>query len=294
MRSTRLIVLIVLLAIAPAVVRAQAPPLWATAPAPPPMPVPDESGFVTRDGARLYYAVFHRRAGRPVVLLHGGLSSSDSWGFEVPRLAGHTVVVMDSRGQGRSSRPEAALTYSAMASDVVAVLDRLHLKRASVVGASDGGIIGLLLAIEHPDRVDKLFCWGGNFNTHAERLTPPDPALKAVGATYMARMEADYRRLSPTPDNFRSLRTALGRLYATEPNLTAADLGRIRARTVIADGEYEQFIDPSHTRLLAQQIPGARLVIIPGVSHGGPLQDPAAFHAAVAELLKEPRASRVH
>jgi pimeloyl-ACP methyl ester carboxylesterase len=249
------------------------------------MPAADASGFIGHDGAQLYYAIFHRGAGRPVLLLHGGMASSDSWGFEAPRLAGHEVVVMDSRGQGRSSRSDAPLTYDLMVSDVVALMDALHLRRVSIVGASDGGIVGLLMAIEHPERVDRLFAWGANFNTHAERLSPPDPALKAVGAAYLARMAADYRRLSPTPDGFAGLRTALGRMYATEPNLTPADLGRIRAPTVIADGEYEQFIDPSHTRLLAHSIPRATLVIIPNVSHGGPQQDPAAFHAAVAALL---------
>jgi pimeloyl-ACP methyl ester carboxylesterase len=172
-----------------------------------------------------------------------------------------------------------------MASDVVALMDSLHLRRASIIGASDGGIIGLLIAIEHPERVDNLFAWGTNFNTHANRLSPPDPAFKALGTAYMARAAADYRRLSPTPDGFASLRTALGRMYATEPNLTPADLGRIKAPTVIADGAYEQFIDPSHTRLLAQLIPGATLVLIPDVSHGGPLQDPAGFHDAIAKLL---------
>lgn len=273
------------LATAPWAVASETLPLWATLPEPPPMPAADQSGFITHVGARLYFAVFHRGVGHPVILLHGGMASSDSWGFEVPQLAGHEVIVMDSRGQGRSSRSEAPLTYDLMASDVVAVMDSLHLRRASIVGSSDGGIIGLILAIEHPGRVDKLFAWGANFNTHADRQSPPYPALKAVRVTYVARMAAEYRRLSPTPDGFASLRRALARMYSTEPNLTPADLGRIKAPTVIADGEYEQFIDPAHTRALAQLIRGAKLEIIPNVSHGGPVQDPTAFHAAVVELL---------
>jgi pimeloyl-ACP methyl ester carboxylesterase len=280
----KLLLIVTILAIAPCAARSEGP-LWATLPDPPAMPAADQSGFITHDGARLYYAVFHRGAGRPVVLLHGGMSSSDWWGFEAPRLAGHEVIVMDSRGQGRSSGSEGPLSYDRMATDVLALMDSLRVRRASIVGASDGGIIGLVLAIEYPQRVDRLFAWGANFNTHAEKQSPPNPAFKALGAAYLARAAADYRRLSPTPDGFASLRTALGRMYASEPNLTPADLGHIRARTVIADGEYEQFIDPSHTRLLATLIPGARLVIIPNVSHGGPLQNPAAFHAAVSELL---------
>ncbi len=263
------------------------PPLWATIPDVPALPAADTSGFVDHDGARLYYAVFNPRAGSPVLLLHGGFSASDSWGFEVPKLmANHTVIVMDTRGHGRSSRPDGApLTYEMMEADALAVLDAVHVKRTSVVGLSDGGIVGLMLAIDHPDTVDKLFVWGANFNTHSDKTTPPDPAMKGMGGIFMAKMEAQYRRLSPTPDGFSALKTVMNATYASEPNLTPADLGRIHAPTVVADGEYEQFIAPEHTQLLARSIPGARLVIIPKVSHGGPQQDPVAFHQAVASLL---------
>jgi len=293
MAFVKLLLVIAVLALAPCGARAAAPPRWAVLPETPAMPVPDQSGFFSHDGARLYYAIFHRGKGRPVILLHGGMSSSDSWGFEVPRLTGHEVIVMDSRGQGRSSGSEGPLTYRGMASDVLALMDALHLRRASIVGASDGGIIGLVLAIEHPQHIDRLFAWGANFDTHAERTSRPDPALKALGAAYLARMAADYHRLSPTPEGFASLRTALGRMYAAEPNLTPDDLRQIKAPTVIADGEYEQFIDPAHTRLLARLIPGAKMLIIPNVSHGGPQQDPAAFHAAIAELLDGGHAQHV-
>jgi pimeloyl-ACP methyl ester carboxylesterase len=285
MTFSKLLVFAAILILAPGMAISAGTPLWLTLPDPPPLPAPDDSGFVAHDGARLYYAIFHRGAGRPVILLHGGMASSDSWGFEVPKLAGHEVIVMDSRAQGRSSGSTAPLSYRQMTSDVLALMDRLRLRRASIVGASDGAIIGLLMAIDHPERIDRLFAWGANFNTHAERQSLPDPALKTVGKAYLAKAAADYRRLSPTPDGFPHLLAALGQMYAKEPDLTPAALGRIRAPTVIADGAYEQFIDPSHTRLLARSIPGATLVIIPNVSHGGPQQDPIAFHTAVAGLL---------
>ena len=244
------------------------------------------SGYVVHDGARLYYAVFHKGGGRPVILLHGGLSSSTSWGFEAPRLIPrHEVIVIDSRGHGRSSGLDRPLTYELMASDVFAVMDRLRVRKASVVGVSDGGIIGLVMALRDPTRVDRLFAWGANFNTHAEPTTPWDPAMRAMGATFMAGVEVDYRRLSPTPDGFPGLRKALGQMYRSEPNLTPEDLGRIVSPTVIADGDHEQFISREHTELMARLIPRARLVIIPNVSHGGALQDLEAFRRAVASLL---------
>ena len=285
MTFSKLLVFVAILVLAPGIADSAGTPLWDTLPDPPAMPAADDSGFVAHDGARLYYAIFNRGAGRPVILLHGGMASSDSWGFEVPKLTGHEVIVMDSRAQGRSSGSAVPLTYKEMTSDVVALMDKLHLRRASVVGASDGAIIGLLLAVGYPERIDRLFAWGANFNTHSERRSLPDPALKAVGKAYLAKAAADYRRLSPTPDGFPHLLAALGQMYAKEPNLTPAELGRIRVPTVIADGAYEQFIEPSHTRLLARLIPDATLLIIPDVSHGGPQQNPAAFHNAVTELL---------
>lgn len=151
--------------------------------------------------------------------------------------------------------------------------------------ASWGYEVPRLLGFRYPDRVNKLFLWGANFNTHSERSGPPDPAMKGMGAIFMGRMQKQYEAVSPTKDGFPALRTKLGQLYEKEPNLTPAELGSIGAPTVIADGEHEQFISPDHTKQLARLIPGAELVILPNVSHGGPQQDPVAFHRAVAAFL---------
>ncbi|WP_287004026.1 alpha/beta fold hydrolase [Sphingobium sp.] len=86
---------------------AQSPPLWATVPAVPALSKPERSGYADSGGARLYYAVFNQHGGSPVILLHGGFASSESWGYEVPLLARtHEVIVMDNRGHGRSSMPD--------------------------------------------------------------------------------------------------------------------------------------------------------------------------------------------
>jgi pimeloyl-ACP methyl ester carboxylesterase len=272
----------------PKTVASTLPPKWATVPDVPPLPQPDSSGYVEREGANLYYAIYNRQGGEPVLLLHGGMSTSDSWGFEVPKLLmGHQVIVMDARGHGRSTfDPTQSLTYEQMAEDAVAVLDRAGVKQASVVGVSDGGIIGLILAIKHPDRIRRLFAWGANYDTTSENPAPPDPAMKGMGPVFMGKMEAQYRRLSPTPDGFPALKHALNLMYATEPNLTCDDLGKISIPVAIADGQYEQFIDPAYTRRMASCIPAAKLVIIPNVSHGGAQQDPEAFHEAVKQLLR--------
>ncbi|HXB42546.1 MAG TPA: alpha/beta hydrolase [Puia sp.] len=258
-------------------------PLWKTVPEAPPMIHADQNGLAPVDGINLYYAVFNKGGKDPVILLHGGFGNSECWGFEVPLLSKtHRVIIADSRGHGRSNMDDQPFSYDLMAKDVLALMDYLKIEKASVVGWSDGGIIGLILAIHHPERVSKLFTYGANFNLSAYLEEPPD---STVSARYMAQAAAAYRRLSPTPDGFDKLKNALRELYAKEPDLKPEDIQTIKARTVIACGEHEQFIRRGHSEALARLIPGARLVVLPNVSHGGPLQDPAGFHQAVATLL---------
>lgn len=169
-----------------------------------------------------------------------------------------------------------------MASDVLQLMDYLKIKKASLIGWSDGGIIGLILAIKYPKRVNKLFTFGTNYNHSGYKTEPVDSVLSA---RFMEKVQADYHKLSPTPDGFAGFRKALGKMYSTEPDLKPAEIKTIKAPTVIACGQYEQFIKLEHFQDLAHLIPHAKLVILPNVSHGGPLQDPARFHEAVMNFL---------
>jgi pimeloyl-ACP methyl ester carboxylesterase len=99
-----------------------------------PLPATSDHGHVDHDGARIRYATYG--SGSAVILLHGGLGHGGNWGFQVPKLisAGHRPVLIDSRGHGRSTRDLRPLTYELMASDVLAVMDVLQIKRAPIVG----------------------------------------------------------------------------------------------------------------------------------------------------------------
>ena len=258
-------------------------PLWKTLPDAPPMPKADESGRASVNDIKMYYAIFNKDGKEPVILLHGGFVSSDEWGFEVALLSKtHKVIVVDSRGHGRSSMTSQPLSYNLMASDVLQLMDYLKIKRISIVGWSDGGIIGLILAIKYPERVNKLFTFGTNYNLSGYKTELFDSVL---AARFMERVQATYRKLSPTPDSFLVFRNALGKMYSAEPNLKPEEIKTIKALTVIACGQYEQFITLEHFKNLAHLIPNAKFLILPNVSHGGPLQDPANFHQAVVNLL---------
>jgi len=284
---SRLVLLLLALLIAADIGLAGEPP-WLTVPEPPPLQLykARESGIAQVNGVELYYATFNNPGPDPVILLHGGLSSSEAWGFEVPLLAkSHRVIVVDSRGHGRSTRNAQPFSYDLMASDVVALMDYLALPKASIVGWSDGGIVGMVMAIKHRDRLDRLVTYGASFNHSADKTDPPDDAAKARRAKYMAWAEAKYRAISPTPDGFADLRKALAAMYAKEPNLDPSDLRAVTTPTLIITGEYEQFYTREHFEELSRLIPKSRLVILPNASHGGPNQQPAAFHKIVADFL---------
>jgi len=267
---------------APPAARAEA--LWETLPAPAPLPPATASGFVAHDGARIYWASCG--AGAPVILLHGGLANSDYWGGQVPALtqAGYRAILIDSRGHGRSSRDERPFTYELMASDVAAVMDALKLRRAAVVGWSDGAIIGLVMALKDPERLTRVFAFAAN-------MDPSGVKLDSVGQGTFARFGVlagkDYARLSPTPAGYDAFYQAIDHMWSTQPNYTAADLARIATPTAIVDGDHDEAIKREHTEYLARVIPGARLIILPGLSHFAMLQDPKAFNAAMLEFLRE-------
>lgn len=270
----------------PSITSAQVP-LWKTMPDIPPLPKADESGLAPVNDIRMYYAIFNKGGKDPVVLLHGGFATSEFWGFEVPLLSKtHEVIVVDSRGHGRSTMTSQPFTYNLMTSDVIQLMDYLKITKISVVGWSDGGVIGLIMAIHYPGRINKLFTYGANFSQSGYSSEPMDTVMSA---RFMAKVKADYRRLSPTPDDFVKFRKAIAKMYDTEPNIKPEEIATIKTPTVIARGQYEQFVKPEHFEELAGLIPGAKLVVLPNVSHGGPLQDPVRFHQAISNLLDASR-----
>jgi pimeloyl-ACP methyl ester carboxylesterase len=261
---------------------ASAAALWEALPAPAPLPTAQSAGRVPHEGADIYFATYG--AGAPVILLHGGLANSDYWGNQVPALtaAGYRVILIDSRGHGRSSRDERPYTYELMASDVIAVMDALKVPRAAVVGWSDGAIIGLVLAMKDPDRLTRVFAFAANMDPSGVKS---DVATNATFSRFEAEAGRAYARLSPTPSGFEDFAQAINRMWDTEPNYTAADLARIATPVAIVDGDHDEAIKRDHTEYLARAIPGAKLIILPGVSHFAMLQDPAQFNAAVLTFL---------
>jgi pimeloyl-ACP methyl ester carboxylesterase len=261
---------------------ARAESQWLSLPATPSLPSSTQSGYAQVNGVRIWYAVFGH--GQPVVLLHGGLANSSYWGHLVPALSNEfQVIVIDSRGHGRSTRNVEPLGYSLMASDVLAVMDMLKLEKAAIVGWSDGAIIGLDIALHHPERLTRLFAFAANSDPEGVA----DIAQSPVFNTYMERAKAEYRDLSPTPSDYDAFMGQVTKMWETQPHFSADDLHRIHTPTWIVDADHDEAIKRSNTLFMADQIPGSGLLILPQASHFAFLQDPGQFNADVLHFLKQ-------
>jgi pimeloyl-ACP methyl ester carboxylesterase len=260
---------------------AMAEPQWLTLPPTPSLPAAVQGGTASVNGIRIWYATFGH--GDPVILLHGGLANANYWGYQVRALQDrYQVIVMDSRGHGRSTRDSTPYSYDLMASDVIGLMDVLKIRKAAIVGWSDGAIIGLDIAMKHPERLSKLFAFAANSDPSGVADIAKSPVFNA----FIARAETEYRALSPTPDDYKSFLAQIEKMWASQPNWTAAQLHAITVPTWIVDADHDEAIRRENTEFMAAQIPNAGLLLQPGVSHFSFIQDPAQFNADVLHFLQ--------
>ncbi|MGB6536703.1 MAG: alpha/beta hydrolase [Xanthobacteraceae bacterium] len=260
---------------------ARAAPQWLTLPPTPTLPAAERSGLAPVNGIKIWYATFGH--GAPVILLHGGLANSNYWGLLVRALAPHyQVIVMDSRGHGRSSRDARPYGYDLMAADVLALMDYLKVSKAALVGWSDGAIIGLDIAMHHPARLSRLFAFAANSDPSAVKDVEKSPVFSA----FIARARTEYATLSPTPTEYDAFLTQIEKMWGSQPHWTAADLRKITVPTWIVDADHDEAIKRDNTLFMADNIPGSELLIQPQVSHFSFLQDPTQFDTDVLHFLQ--------
>jgi pimeloyl-ACP methyl ester carboxylesterase len=254
---------------------------WETLPPTPATVATDRSGEVKANGITIHYAIYGK--GSPVIFLHGGLANTDYWGNQVSAVAAHhTVVLVDSRGHGRSTRDGRPYGYDLMADDVVALMDALKIPKADIVGWSDGGILGIDLALRHKDRVGKVFAFAANTVTSGVKAgVEKNPTF----AAYIERAGHEYETHSATPKEYAAFVDQISKMWAEQPNWTDAQLMTITTPILVVDGDHDEAIKREHTEYIAATIPNAGLLILPNVSHFAFLQDPQQFNSAVLHFL---------
>ena len=228
---------------------------------------------------------------KTVLLLHGGIVDSRSLLDSIgPTLGEHyCVAAFDRRGHGRTADTAEAFHYDAMADETIAVLEHLD-RPAHLVGHSDGGDVGLLVAMRRPDLVQRLVMIGSNFH-HAGlipigELTPDDSSdVYDMFATMYGECSPDGR------EHFDEVLAKTYEMWASEPELTPTDLGRVSVPVLVMVAD-DDAIALGHTCLLYESIPGAQLAVVPGASHLLPIEQPEETVRIICKFLEAERSAR--
>ena len=224
--------------------------------------------------------------GPTVLLLHGGLSNSDVMVDAIGPQLSQTmrVAAFDRRGHGRTADTSEPFHYDSMVDETIAVLEHLG-GRAHVVGWSDGGIIGLLLALRRPDLVDRLVMIGANYHFAGFR---PMAGGDDDDNPFFASMLASYAERSPDgAEHFADVAAKSFHMFATEPTLTLADLADVQAPVLVMVGD-DDLIELSHTCDMYEAIPHAQLAVVPAASHALPLEHPDTTARLIIDFLEAP------
>jgi len=274
-----------------------------------------------RVGALDVYYEQHGK-GDPLLLIMGLAADSTAWMFQLPAFAEHyRTIVFDNRGVGRSSKPSGPYTIHEMADDAARLLDTLDVARAHVVGVSMGGMIAQELALRHPTRVRGLVlaCTYPEPDAEIERQREFSLSQFGGSVTTTGEMQVDVSAIDPLaffqhllPRVFNqsyidqdlpkllqvfsgalqygfSMEAILGQVAATMGHRTTDRLGHIAAPTLVITGDADLLIPPANSDILARHIPGARLVKVPGGSHGFNFETPELFNRAVLDFLASVR-----
>lgn len=231
----------------------------------------DKSGsFVTVNDIKLYYETYG--SGEPLLLLHGNGGSISGQAVRIADFKNkYKVIAVDNRAQGKSGDDGQELTYDLMADDINKLLEQLKIDSAYIWGQSDGGIIGLILALKYPDKVKKLAVWGANIQADTNAFSP-GIYESVVEASKTAKTEKD-----------RQLNT----LMAKYPNIPFSDLKSIKAPVLIMSGDRDA-ISLKHTINIFQHIPNSQLFVMPGATHYGAYEKPSLFNIILSGFFDIP------
>jgi len=227
--------------------------------------------FKMINGINLYYEIYG--SGKPLILLHGNGGSISGQGGRIEYFKKYfKVIAIDSRSHGKSGdTTNEPLTYLQMASDVKILMDSLKTDSAYVWGQSDGGIIGLLLAINYPYKISKLATFGANIF----------PGGKAV-------FDEIDKMIRDTLKTTKDIKTKnLYSLMAYQPNITERDLKKIKCPVLIMSGDRDA-IRLEHSIKIFNNIENSNFFVMPGATHFGSYQKPELFNVVLLDFLNSP------
>ena len=237
--------------------------------------------FTEINGAKIYYEEYGK--GEPLLLIHGNGGSIESMGNQIDYFKSkYRVIVADSRGQGKSELKTDSLTYVQITKDTEELVSRLKLDSISIIGWSDGGIVGLQMGISGKSKIKKIVTMGANLRPDATAVN----SWATNDVQNMRKMIVSKIKAKDTSENW-NLQKQLAGLLVDQPNIATKDLSKIKAKVLIIAGD-KDIIKNEHSVEIFENIPKAQLCIMPGETHFAPASSPEVFNALANKFLSEP------
>ncbi|MET0946078.1 MAG: alpha/beta hydrolase [Flavobacterium sp.] len=237
--------------------------------------------FAEINGAKIYYEEYGK--GEPLLLIHGNGGNIESMGNQIDYFKNkYRVIVADSRGQGKSELKTDSLTYVQITKDTEALVNHLKLDSISIIGWSDGGIVGLQMGISGKIKIKKIVAMGAN-------LRPDSTAIYSWAVKDVQNMKKRVAlkiKEKDTSENWNVLKQLAG-LLVDQPSIATKDLSKIKAKVLVIGGD-KDVIKNEHTVEIFENIPKAQLCIMPGETHFAPASSPEVFNALANKFLSEP------
>ena len=231
--------------------------------------------YAAVNGIKLYYETYGE--GEPLLLLHGNRSPIGSFYKQIPELSKHfKVIAVDTRGQGKSTEDGKTYTYNLFAEDMNAFLDYLKLDSVNILGWSDGGNTGLIMAMKYPRKVKRLVTMGADVFIDTSVVAP----------WVFAEVKKQIKESSKDTSYNARNNVRLANLLITEPQHTFDELKTIQCPVLVMAGEND-VIKENHTRGIASHIPRGVLMIVPKATHYLPQEDPVLFNKTVINFFEK-------
>jgi len=229
-------------------------------------------------GIKMYTETYGQ--GEPLLLLHGNGGSISAFAGTIPYFSKkYKVIAVDSRAHGKTIDPSDSLSFEQMADDFSALLDKMHIDSAYVIGWSDGGIDALVLAMRHPGKVIKLASTGANLTPDSLGLMPD------VWKDMVKQYNSDKDKPRTTAKEKNDWKIFM--LDYDQPHIPFSALKAIKCPALIIGGDHD-LIPIEHTVKIYQAIPRAYLWIVANSGHGTLIEHRDAFNAFVDDFFEKP------
>ena len=240
--------------------------------------------YVYAGGLRTYYEV--DGAGEPLLLLHGGLCPIETLSELRTQLTPQfRVYFPERRAHGRTPDLPGPITYDLMAQDTIAFMEAVGLSSAHFVGWSDGAVVGLLIAMRRPDLVRRLVLIGQQLNPAGLRPEVIETMQQDAMPELPPMLRDLYAAISPDgPEHWDDVVDKLWTLYRADPNIPLSALATVSAPTLLIVAEHD-FPTPEHAHDMQRALPDGRLELVPGATHGLPMEKPEIVSRLVLDFL---------